>query len=378
MIFDYLIDFRYLASTLKALEPGDPTLDNFKKIIDACVRPGENGRLVIDSDRHILKDLEAFLKDPKALVAKPSRFAQQVSCIVEWFLRTLPAKRFVGRQMVGVNLSDGHKICVRDIPVFESNLSRIMNVLCSIKPPPNVIISEREDWGNVDCVGLSSYESFDAVEAARGELRSLQRVVLSGEHEGVPIVDFWRQLHTFGAAEETEFSIYDPYGFDTNNAEKRKILMLWIAHMLGGRNIQRRNLMVRICSKCGKNDYIDGIPAQLDEQLGRLKTRIAKEAQISHLGAISLELKFLFAVDDKEDEVSKRFSMDVQHDRFICSSTHYFGIGAGIDSVGNREAFNVQYKGRVGNVPLLKELASFYDSKENLNAGRVRVFTCRV
>ena len=372
MIFDYLIDFRYLASALKALEPGNPTLDNFKKIIDACVRPEENGRLVLDSDRHILRDL-------KALEFPPSRFGQQVRYIVEErFLKALPANRSIGRQMVGIGRNDGHKICVRDIPVFERNVSRIMRVLRFIYPPPNVIISEGEDWGDVACIDLSSYEVFDAVDAVRGKLKSLQRVVLGGDHEGVPIVDFWSQLHTFGAAEETAFSIFDPYGFDTNNAEKRIILMKWIVHMLGGRNTQRRNLVIRICSKCGKNDYIDGFPAQLDAQLGRLKSRIANEEQMPHLSTIALELKFLFAVDDKVDEVSKRFSLDVQHDRFICSSTHYFGIGTGIDSIGNREAFNVQYKGRVGNVPLLKELATFYDSNENLRAGRVRAFTCQI
>lgn len=371
MIFDYLIDFRYLASALRALEPGDPTLDNFKRIIDACVRPEENGRLVIDSDRHILKDL-------KALEFPPSRFGYQVRYIVEErFLRALPASRFVGRQMIGFGRNEGHKICVRDIPVFERNISRIMRALCSIYPPPNVIISDGEDCGEVSCIDLSSYEVFDAIDGVRGELKSPQRVVLGGEHDGVPIVDFWSQLHTFGAAEETGFSIYDPY-IDMNDGVMRKILMRWLVHMLGGRNLQRRSLLVRICSKCGRNDYVDGISAQHVEQLRIWKTRIANQEQMPYLGNIQLELKFLFAVDDREDELLKRFFLDVQHDRFICSSTHYFGIGTGIDSIGNREAFNVQYKGRVEDVPLLRELSTFYDSNENLNAGRVRAFTCRV
>lgn len=373
MIFDYLIDFRYLASALRALEPGDPTLDNFKRIIDACVRPEENGRLVIDSDRHILKEL-------KALEFPPSRFGNQVRYIVEErFLRALPARRFVGRQMIGFGRNEGHKICVRDIPVFERNISRIMRALCSIYPPPDVVISEGEDWGDVACIGLSSYEVFDAVDEVRGKLKTEQRVVLAGEREGVSIVDFWSQLHTFGAAEEKEFSIYDPYAFDT--AEKSEVLMKWIVHMLGGQNVHRNNLVVRVCSKCGRNDYVDGFPSWLVARLTRLKTRIANEEQVPHLNNINVELRFRFAVDDNGDEVARRFNLDVQHDRFICSSTHYFGIGSGIDSISNREAFNVQYKGRVGrNVsnPVLEELAAFYDSPENLTTGRVKTFTCRI
>lgn len=383
MIFDYLIDFRYLASALKVLEPGDPTLDNFKKIIDACVRPEENGRLVIDSDRHILRDL-------KILEFPPSRFGQQVRYIVEErFFKALPTTRFVGRQMIGIGRNDGHKICVRDIPVFERNINSIMRSLCSIYPPPSVIISEGEDRGDVACIALSDYGVFDAVDAVRGRLKSLQRVVLRGDHEGIPIVDFWSQLHTFGAAEETEFSIYDPYGFNTINAEeydaeqrnaqKRNSLMKWIAHMIGCRNIQRKYLTVRICSKCCKNDYVDGIPADLVAQLRKLKLKIARAEQMPHLNDITLELKFLFAVDD--NRVTRKFIRDVQHDRFICSSTHYFGIGSGIDSVGNREAFNVQYKGRIGHGvpnPVLEELSAFYDSSENLATGRIRTFTCQI
>ena len=374
MIFDYLIDFRYLASALKALEPGDPTLDNFKRIIDACVRPEENGRLVIDSDRHIIRDL-------MALEFPPSRFGQQVRYIVEdRFLKALPANRFVGRQMIGVGGDDGRKICVRDIPVFERNINRVMMALCSIYPPPDVIISDGEDWGEVASIGLSSYEVFDAVDEIRGRLKN-QRIVCEDGHEGVPLAEFWSQLHKFGAAEEKEISIYDPYCFDENDYGKPKILMRWISHMLGALNIHRTRLAIRICSKCGRNDYADGLPARLVGQLHKLKLLIAAEEEVSHFRGINLELKFLFAVDDNEDEVLRRFNLDVQHDRFICSSTHYFGIGTGIDSIGNREAFNVQYKGRIGHGisnPAIEELAAFYDSPENLAEGRVRAFSCRI
>ena len=85
----------------------------------------------------------------------------------------------------------------------------------------------------------------------------------------------------------------------------------------------------------------------------------------------------MLALDNREDEASCRFRMDVQHDRYICSSTHFFGIGSGIDSIGNRRAFNVQYAGRVGSgvtVPLLDDLSAFYFDPENQNAGRVRSF----
>ena len=373
MIFDYLIDFKYLANALKALEPGDPTLENFKKIVDVCRRSDENGRLVLDSERKILADL-------KAMEFPPSRFGRRIRYVIEeCFLRALPAGRFDNRQAIGFEHNDKPKICVRDIPVFERKAERVMQKLCAISPAPHVVVTNREDYRNVDCVGLSCDEVFDAVDFDRGSRKSLQRITLGEEYGGISLEDFWNQLHSFGAAEESGFDIYDPYSFDYNTGGNLKILMRWIAHLLGGVNVQRRRANIRICSSCGVNDCVDGRPNFLREQLMKAKQKEGR--LLPHLMGITLNLQFLLAVDNREDEVSRRFRMDVQHDRFICSSSHYFGIGSGIDSIGNRRAFNVQYAGRVDSgatVSLIKELSSFYLNPENQAAGRVRTFSCQI
>ena len=375
MIFDYLIDFEYLAIALKTLEPGDPTLENFKKIVDVCRRADENGRLVLDSERKILADL-------KAMEFLPSRFGQRIRYVIEeCFLRALPAGRFDRRQAIGVERNDKPKICVRDIPVFERNVERIMEKLCAIIPAPHVTITNREDWGDVTCMDLSCDEVFDAVDFVRGSAKGLQRVILDGEYGGIPLEEFWDQLHTFGAAEESGFDIYDPYSFDCNTAVTRENLMRWIVHLLGGRNAQRRHVQIRIYSRCGENDYADGIPVQLSNQFHRLKVRLAEEEGLSHLSGIVCNLQFMLAVENQGDEVFAQFRRDVQHDRYICSSTHFFGIGSGIDSISKRKAFNVQYAGRVGSgvtVPLLEELSSFYSDPANQAAGRIRTFSCQI
>lgn len=370
MIFDYLIDFKYLAAAFKNLEPGDPAFENFKRVIDACRRSDENGRLVLDSDRRILADV-------KVMEFSPSRFGQRIRYIIEeCFLRALPAGRFDRRQTIGVEHHDKPMICVRDVPVFERNVERVMAKLCAISPAPHVIITNRADCGDVACMDISCDEVVDAVDSVRGKLKSLQRVTLSDEYVGVSLEEFWDQLHTFGATEESGFCIYDPYSFDYNTFGKLRILMRWIAHLLGGNNVQRRHAKIRICSSCGVNDCVDGRQNLLREQLIRAKR--AEGMMLPHLMGITLELHFLLALDNREDEASCRFRMDVQHDRYICSSTHFFGIGSGIDSIGNRRAFNVQYAGRVGSgvtVPLLDDLSAFYFDPENQNTGRVRSFS---
>lgn len=374
MIFDYLIDFNYLATAAASLESGDPALDNFRRIIDACIRPEENGRLVMDSDRKSLRPL-LMVEFP------PSRLGQRMRYIVEEkFLRAIPASRFGGRRLVGVT-QPVRELCVRDIPVFDRNAGRITKALISIDPPPAVVITDQEITNDIAFVSLSDDMVFDAVDEERGKLKLERTITLSEKHSGLPLPDFWSFLHVFGAAEEAGFSIYDPYGFDENNGGKRESLIRWIAHLLGANNPHRRTVRVRIFSRCGVNDYVNGKPNDLDVQFRRLKTRIADGDGLPHFKAIALELEFGFVVDDDKDLDVAAFKKDVQHDRYICSSTHYFGVGSGIDSIGFRETFHVQYKGRVcpgDSIPQLDELRSFYDDQMNLKNGRVRTFSCRI
>ena len=371
MIFDYLIDFNYLATAVVSPEPGDSALDNFRRIIDACIRPEENGRLVMDSDRKSLRPL-------RMVEFSPSRIGQRMRYIIEEkFLRAIPASRFGGRRLVGLT-QPVRELCVRDIPIFDHNVGRITKALMSIDPPPSVVITDR---AVKNCVNLSDDTAFDAEDEKRGNLKLETTITLSEKHGGLPLSKFWPFLHVFGAAEEAGFSIYDPYGFDDNNGRKRESLIRWIARLVGANNPHRRTVRVRIFSRCGVNDYVNGKPNDLDVQFRRLKTRIADSDGLPHFKAIALELEFWFVVDDVDDSVVAAFKKDVQHDRYICSSTHYFGVGSGIDAIDFRETFKVQYKGRVCpgvSIPQLDELRAFYDDQMNLKNGRVRTFSCRI
>ena len=372
MIFDYLVDFEYLARALSTMKPGDPTLDNFKRIVESCRSDGDNGRLVLDWDQKLVKPIKGVKFDPSKLGQR----CQYV--IMERFLNQLPACAGSRRAGIGVATPDCKRICVRAVPVFVTGYARLIERLCVIDPSPGVFVTDRDYDGDSEAVRLDDDAVFDVVDEVRKGLMRDQRVCVEESRAGaLSLEEFWQQLHAFGAAETEKFEVFDPYSFD-GTVSRCENLFRWIVHLLGGVNPLRSNVTVTVYSRCGLNDFTE--LEDLRERLVRCYRHIVGESGLSHLGSVNVRLRFRFAVE-VDDTTFMGFKKDVQHDRFVATTTHYFGIGTGIDSPITRNEFNVQFKSRIrgGTEDLqLSELRDYFDSEENIRSGRVRCFECGV
>ncbi len=362
MIADFIVDFSYLARAIKDSVSNccSWACEDARRLLDIICC--ENGRLMIP------------VRDGRAV----ADFWEPLSVIS----RELSSS-FSGASARALEVVDSWRDALVNNPVKKTGLMRRdIEILDGLTPMASLLISRPQAHAFItdskECridgqktyakKTLKSYFAPDSIyEKRRLSFMGKQTVIKSNgtDTDSLGVIceqrdtnrgvekDFTCQVESFAIAERNGFQIIDRYamGGRFNNRctladlvnRRMRILLRWVDALTKG------------CPQSGKKVDVYTIFPGTSYDEGRTISYELKENDKNSLCEqlkVSYEswsdrgsndrphLRFFFLRPDVED----------LHDRFICSSTHYFAIGKGLDGIEfgsfKCKSFNVYYCGR--------------------------------
>lgn len=344
MIFDFILDCNHVAELMNSDDNSVAYLKRFYQILTY-----ENGRLIVPTElkEDKLVVLEAYYNTLKSLYKSLGGMNMQTPLtlqkkdLCERFLKAF------GAASVSVDTISLRKL---KMPELKNTGVSFIQQFCkkNFTPKAQVVLTADETCEG-ECETLEKYFEIDnekerkrfsymmmqTVECKKGSKKKPYDlgVVKNREKEE----KFSEQMQAFGAAEDRNFWIFDPYILSdrTINCQiegKMKILLAWLKTLLN------ENTKPTIHLFSSYPDEAKGMLEKQDEFETRLRDEYlngSSEVYTKLRSMCKLEVYFPKFLDDKSF-----------HDRFICSSTHYFAVGRGLDAIRVSERYNVYYCGK--------------------------------
>lgn len=368
MIFDYYIDFDYLAKELSVREGGHGAFiaGLFSRISDICTL--ENGRLLLDEDRRILEPLVKLQQEPSG-----SGLVSAERNLVVWdFLERMPRDN-------SIRLSNGMRISTSGGGTGP-NTGKLSLRLISKKGDLRNYADFHIDQGNT-IERYFGYRGIVQTERKRAACRDVQVYMFKRDEiwrkdsSDDRVTAFKEAMRSFGCAEAVKFEFFDGYGFglspvcDNAARDAVRILKKWLDLLQAGRTTTC--LSVDVYALVPEDD-IENLKNRA-EAVEKLRKTFSEKAFDSRG---TMEVRLCLAPRMKGASLSKAF-----HDRRVCSSTHSFSIGGGLDvlkGTGGECLFEIHYCGRRGkNVkePRLDDIRSYFKDAANKDKVFVHTFT---
>lgn len=345
MIFDYLVDIDYLVTNLKT-ESGLILLHNLTTIL----RVG-NGRLVVPVDKKEQTIPDEYYKAFKPFEnRKPGLSSSRITNLIDIF-RSVFLQKSVAPKNKQITLRKIHFDSMQRSEEFF--IVDFCKYCKDLLPKVMVVFTDNQDCeGSVmtfDEYFNSDSKLWNKLYTLMGQqtIKDCSKFSLGKDEEGEDLVN---QLKVFGAAETEHFEIYDPYilreddcygeELEQSLREKVKLLFLWIDALIPSASIEKLNIYVY--STYSFSEEENSREENRKKKVEELKSVIEEliEEEIKELRkksySINIEIKLL-----------KRSRKLTFHDRYICSSTHYFSIGKGLDAPGRSKSYSIHYCGKL-------------------------------
>lgn len=374
MIFDYYIDFKYLAEELSSAKKERRSLiaGLFLRIIDICVL--ENGRLLVDENRSVVKPLEEIAAGRGSNRAGLSAATENL--VATEFLNKLPPNNSIPqgngiRIYVSVGMSSGpdvEKMSIQEIHDL-SRLTTKATVLIDREHPI-------EKYFNFNGgLGSGKYDEKARAYARDVLTYSFDLSTLEEDHDP-SVLALKKTLASFGAAETNQFEIFDKYGFRFGLSPKNegaakdavKLIKKWLNLIVSAHTSQSIN--VNVYAMVDENDI--KILNQDKSAVDKL-TRTFETSSLTSRGKATIHLKLAPLKQCDHSTACHQQLCKAFHDRRVCSTTHSFSIGGGLDvlqGTGGKCLFELHYCGRRGrNVqePRLQMIRDYFNDPAHQN-----------
>ena len=363
MIADFIVDFVYLATAIKNSVSNCDSWDCEHAMRLLNIICHENGRLMLPVQNEKID--EGFIR-PLWTVSDE--------------LSALPPSPLYLKAMYVI---DSWRQAVRNLPEVtgEEMMRRDIEVMAGMTPMASLLVAQpqahaciTDSTGRIDGQKiykqktLKKYFETNSIYETR-RLRYLGKQTIIKDNYSHPICfgvvheqvnytkaeDFIHQIEIFSAAERNGFQIIDRYAMGGIIEEDRRcqladlvnrrmrILLPWVDALTSG------------CPQSGKSvDVYTMFPGFRPKTEDTASYRLDKSNQKSLCEQLQTSCESWSGWSSSDRPHLRLFFLDPDmedfHDRFICSSTHYFALGKGLDGIeaGSKRcaSYNVYYCGR--------------------------------